>query len=158
MVHHISTLIMTKEKTSLDDSDGGPRPETKPYLRPLLITFGWMCVVLGAIGVVTPGLPTTIFLIMAAWAFARSSPKFHSWLYEHKYFGPTLRNWDNYRIIPVNAKIFAVLMMIASLIYVAVFVAEDWWLPALMLSVMIPTAIYILTRDSPFPSKMPDEQ
>ncbi|MFC1665644.1 YbaN family protein [Pseudomonadota bacterium] len=149
---------MTKEKITIDYSNGDSRPETKPYLRPLLIIFGWMCVVVGAIGVITPGLPTTIFLIMAAWAFARSSPKFHSWLYEHKYFGPTLRNWDNYRIIPVNAKIFAVLMMMASIIYVVVFVAEDWLLPALMLSVMIPTAIYILTRNSHFPSKVPDTQ
>ncbi len=126
-------------------------PEAKPYLRPLLIVFGWLCVVMGAIGAVTPGLPTTVFLIMAAWAFARSSRKFHAWLYGHKYFGPTVRNWDNYRVIPKKAKVLAVSMMSASLAFVIVFVAQDWMLPTIMFAVMAPAAAYILTRASTAP-------
>lgn len=144
---------MTEEKTPLDGSKTDPVAATKPYLRPLLFAFGWICVVLGAIGAVTPGLPTTIFLIMAAWAFARSSQRFHAWLYGHKFLGPPVRNWDNYRVIPIKAKIFAVLMMTASFIYVVFFVAGDWLLPSIMLMVMVPTAIYIVTRNSQIPLK-----
>ena len=54
-------------------------------LRYLLIGFGWFNVALGAIGVVVPGMPTTVFLLIALWAFSKSSERFRTWLYEHVY-------------------------------------------------------------------------
>ena len=75
---------------------------------------------LGAIGVVTPGLPATVFIIMAAWVFARSSRRFHGWLYNHKLFGPALINWERHRVIPPKAKVMVVSMMSLSAAMVAV--------------------------------------
>jgi len=133
--------------------DNCPVPEAGPMMRPVLIAFGWLCVMLGGIGVVVPGLPTTVFLIIAAWAFARSSRRFHDWLYGHRVFGPPLQNWRRHRIIPVRAKVLAVSMMSLSLAIVVGTGVGDWTLPALMLSVMIPASLYIVTRASAIPLK-----
>ena len=123
-----------------------------PVRRWLLIAFGWTCVGIGMVGVVTPGLPTTVFILAAAWAFARSSRRFHRWLYTHPRFGPMIRDWDEHRVIPVRAKILAIAMMTASLIFVAVFVAKSWFPPAAMFAVMAPAAVYILSRSSRAPN------
>jgi uncharacterized membrane protein YbaN (DUF454 family) len=83
----------------------------------VLFIFGWFCVGLGAVGAILPLLPTTPFLLLALWAFARSSPKFQSWLWSHNLLGPFVRDWVKYRAIPVKAKIMAVLMMSLSLFW-----------------------------------------
>ena len=129
-----------------------PVPAAKPFMRPLLIAFGWLCVALGGIGVVTPGLPTTVFIIMAAWAFARSSRRFHDWLYSHKLFGPALINWERHRVIPPKAKVMAVSMMSLSVAIVAVIGAGSWMAPTIMMAAMTPVAIFILTRASRAPA------
>ncbi|NQV55918.1 MAG: YbaN family protein [Rhodospirillales bacterium] len=133
-------------------TDYCPVPRAKPYLRPLLIVFGWLCVVLGTIGVVTPGMPTTIFIILAAWAFARSSARFHQWLYGHRLFGPTLINWENHRVIPVKAKIMAVSMMGLSVTIMALIASDNLMVPAILAAGLSPIALYIVTRASRVPA------
>ena len=59
----------------------------KPLLRFFLIGFGWLNVGFAAVGVVIPGIPTTIFLLIALWAFSQSSERLRSWLYNHPIFG-----------------------------------------------------------------------
>ena len=119
-----------------------------PLARSALVVFGWLNVGLAFVGVALPGLPTTPFLLVAVWAFSRSSNRFHDWLYNHPRFGPTLRAWRDHRVVSVRAKALAVLTMALSLIYVIFFVAEDWVLPAVMACVMLPTAAWLVTRSS----------
>lgn len=57
------------------------------------LIFGWLMVALGFIGALLPVMPTTVFLILAAWAFGRASPRFEGWLLSHPVFGPVLRDW-----------------------------------------------------------------
>ncbi len=64
-----------------------PLPAVARFLRV------WLCLALGVIGIFVPGLPTTVFILMAGWAAARSSPRFHNWLEGHPLFGPMLRDW-----------------------------------------------------------------
>ena len=132
--------------------DRCPVPEAGPVLKPLLIAFGFLCVAIGVIGIVTPGLPTTVFLIMAAWAFARSSKRFHNWLYGHKRFGPVLRDWHAHRVIPPKAKIAAVTMMAISMAVVLITLPGNWIVPLIMAAVLVPVAAYILTRNSRAPA------
>jgi hypothetical protein len=54
-------------------------------------------------------------MLLALWAFARSSRRFHDWLYNHTVFGPPLKRWHRHRIIPLRAKLFALATMAASL-------------------------------------------
>ena len=67
--------------------------------------FGFFCVGMAYIGFVTPGIPFSIFLVMAAWAFAKSSPRMHKWLYNHKHFGPFLTNWNTKKSVSYKRKI-----------------------------------------------------
>jgi uncharacterized membrane protein YbaN (DUF454 family) len=117
-------------------------------LRYGLLLFAWLNVALGLIGIVIPGLPTTVFLIIAAWAFSKSSERFHKWLWNHPRFGASIQSWHNHRVIPKSAKIFATSMMLMSFFYVTFFVADDWILPVFLAVIMVPGGIYIFTCDS----------
>ena len=68
------------------------------------------------LGVITPGLPYSIFVVFAAYCFAKGSPKMHAWLYNHKLFGPFLTNWNEKRVFPIKMKYFMLAMMTTSLI------------------------------------------
>jgi uncharacterized membrane protein YbaN (DUF454 family) len=88
-------------------------------VRLLLMAFGCLCVATGIVGIFIPGLPTTIFLIIALWAFTRSSPRLEAWLLGHRRFGPPLRAWRRDGAIPRRAKYIAVAMIATSWIVIA---------------------------------------
>lgn len=113
-----------------------------------LMAFGLINVVLGAIGVVVPGMPTTVFLLIAMWAFSKSSERFRLWLYNHKTLGPPIRDWHEHRVIPLRAKYMAVGMMSLSVAILALFVANSFMLPTIVAACMAPVAIFIVTRRS----------
>ena len=117
-----------------------------PPARYGLIGFGWLCVGMGVLGAFLPVLPTTIFLIMALWAFSRSSARLHRWLYSHPRLGRPLRAWQVHRVIPIPAKCLALSMMTASLLYVTFFVAEGWALPLGLALGLAAVAAFIVTR------------
>ena len=79
--------------------------------------FGFFCVGMAYIGFVTPGIPFSIFLVMAEWAFAKSSPRMHKWLYNHKHFGPFLTNWTQKRVFPTKGKYAMVIVMSSTLVF-----------------------------------------
>ena len=141
-------------KTGPEDIDR-QLPESRllgcPPARYGLIAFGWICVGLGVIGAFLPVIPTTIFLIMALWAFSKSSVRFHRWLYNHPRLGRPLRDWRAHRVIPIPAKCLALGMMTASLLFVTFFVAEGWALPLGLALGLGAVASYIVTR----PHRMP---
>lgn len=114
--------------------------------RVLFIAFGWTCVGLGLVGLVLPVMPTTPFLLVAAWAFARSSERFHDWLVEHPRLGPPVRAWRHHGVVPTRAKVLALSTMCLSLAYVTLFVARDWVLPVVAATPMALTALWLVTR------------
>jgi len=77
--------------------------------------IGFLCVGLAYVGVVTPGIPFSIFLVIAAWAFAKSSPKMEKWLYNHPWFGKFLTNWNKKRVFPTKGKYLMAAMMASTL-------------------------------------------
>lgn len=114
----------------------------------ILMFIGWLFVIIGAIGVVVPVLPTTPFLLISLWAFSQSSEKFHSWLYHHRFFGPPLRQWEQHGIIPVRAKTIALIMMATSATLVIYFTNTPWYGITAMLALMAVGALFILSRPS----------
>jgi uncharacterized membrane protein YbaN (DUF454 family) len=98
------------------------------------------------LGMFLPVMPTTVFLLIALWAFSRSSRRFHHWLYTHPTLGRTLRDWHSHRVIPLGVKILAVSMMTVSLSYVTL--AEGWALPLLLGAVLGGVSAFILSRPS----------
>ena len=117
-------------------------------VRYALLAFGWLMVALGTVGILVPGFPGTVFLLIALWAFSKSSERFHSWLYNHRVLGPPIQNWHNHRVIPAYAKTAAVAAMAASLAGLTYFIAESWVLPAAVGACLLPIAIFIVTRPS----------
>lgn len=61
-------------------------------------------VILAMIGAILPGMPTTIFLILAAWAASKGWPQMDAWLLNHPKYGITLRNWREHGTVPRKAK------------------------------------------------------
>ncbi|MGH8494237.1 MAG: YbaN family protein [Moraxellaceae bacterium] len=80
-------------------------------LRWALMIFAVLCLVLAVIGVIVPGMPTTVFVLMAAWAAARSSPRFSQWMEKHRLFGPMILDWRAGGFVSRRAKWSAGLMM-----------------------------------------------
>lgn len=76
-------------------------------MRIIYFGLGWVMVALGVIGLVMPLMPGAVFLIVAAWCFARSSPRLEAWLLDHPTFGKSLRDWRAAGAIPRPAKAMA---------------------------------------------------
>lgn len=79
-------------------------------------SFVVIFVILGFIGALLPGMPTTVFLILAAWAASKGWPQMDAWLLNHPKYGPTLRAWRENGTVPRKAKWFASVMMLISAI------------------------------------------
>jgi uncharacterized membrane protein YbaN (DUF454 family) len=130
-----------------------PRPpvaeeERSPRLRPLFMVLGFVFVGLGVLGAFLPVLPTTPFLLVALWAFSRSSRRFHHWLYTHPRFGPRLREWHEHGTVPVKVKVSSISAMLVSLAFM-VFVAHvKWHVLAMAGTLMLVGAVYVLSRPS----------
>lgn len=80
------------------------------FWRSLVVIF----VILGFIGALLPGMPTTVFLILAAWAASKGWPQMDAWLLNHPKYGATLRAWRENGTVPRKAKWFASIMMLIS--------------------------------------------
>lgn len=89
-------------------------------MRILLQAFGLLFLLLGVVGIFVPLLPTTPFVLLAAWCFARSSQAFHQWLLDHKTFGPAIAAWRSRGAIPVRAKWIACGSLAASIAVIAI--------------------------------------
>lgn len=82
----------------------------------LWYSAGMACLVFAYIGLVTPGIPFSIFLVMAAYCFGKSSERMHRWIYNHKQFGPFLTNWQERRIFPTRLKFVMIATMASTLV------------------------------------------
>ena len=78
---------------------------------------GWMSLLLAFIGVFLPLLPTTPFVLLAAFCFSRSSEKLHSWLLQHKLFGPLISDWEQDGVIRLKAKWIATISILLLISY-----------------------------------------
>ena len=117
-------------------------------MRHFYFLLGWCSFGLGAVGAVVPGLPTVPLMLVALWAFSRSSRRFHDWLYNHALFGPPLRDWHVHRVIPLRAKVLSVVMMAISLGYMGFFAEVPPWVIGITALVMAGGAAYILGQPS----------
>ncbi len=79
------------------------------------MTLGLLSSACGIAGIVLPLMPTTPFILLAAFAFARSSPRLHDWLVTHPRLGPTINGWRTHRAISRRAKITSVAFMVMTL-------------------------------------------
>lgn len=128
-----------------------PQSHLDHAARWMLISAGMICVGLGAIGIILPGLPTTPFLLLAAYCFARSSEHFHCWLLNHRWFGSYVRNFEEGRGMTRRAKAATLLVMWLSFgITIILFVPARWGQVGMFMLAAV-TSLYIARLPTPEP-------
>lgn len=114
--------------------------------RYIYIGLGSLFVAVGVVGIFLPILPTTPFLLLAAWLFARSSERLHFWLLHHKYFGSYVSDFTVHKAISLKAKIVSMLFMWSAILYSALVVLQgNLLLQLLLLGIAIFVSYYILS-------------
>ena len=118
---------------------------TRSAKRLLWATGGCLSLLLALIGVPLPLLPTTPFVILAAFCFSKSSERLHNWLLNHKIFGPSIRDWNETGSIPLKAKILATVMMAGAFLLAWAFHAPPHVLIA-QLTILPLVGLFIWSR------------
>lgn len=104
----------------------------RPWSRGLWIAAGGLALAAGIVGIFVPLLPTTPFVLLAAFCFSRGSARCERWLLNHPRFGPMVRDWRDQRAVPLRAKQLAVVMMALGSASAAWVLPSPWrWLPAI---------------------------
>ena len=98
--------------------------------------LGFLSLGMAYVGVITPGIPYSIFVVFAAYCFSKGSERMHRWIYNHKIFGPFLTNWNTKRVFPQKMKYFMLFMMSTSLVIM--------WLTSVPVRGIIYTALFML--------------
>ena len=120
-------------------------------MRPLWILLGLMFTGIGVVGLVAPLLPGVVFLLLAAFCFARGSDRLHDWLLAHPRLGPPILAWREHGAIPRRAKLLAVAAMALSFGLTAALGVALWALAA-QAAALTGAAAFVLTRpDGPAP-------
>jgi len=113
-------------------------------LRILLVVIGSLSVVAGVIGILLPLVPTTPFLLLAAWCFARSSPRFYGLLLGNRWFGPYIKNYRDGRGMTAGAKISTLIVLWIAIGFGAGFVAPMMWLRVVLVAIASGVTLYLL--------------
>lgn len=113
--------------------------------RTFFLAAGWMFLVLGAVGIVVPLLPTTPFLLLAAACFVRGSMRMHQWLVRHPWFGDYIRNYERYRAVSVRAKTVSIAALWTVIGFTAWFATDLWWVRITLAVIAVSVTIYLLS-------------
>lgn len=117
-------------------------------MRALYLVLGILLLITGIIGMFVPLMPTTIFLILAAWCFSKSSQRLENWLLGHPTLGPTIVNWRKHGVIPPRAKLMACTGMAVGFLIFLFAARPVWWLFLLVAAIIGGCAWYVLSRPS----------
>ena len=114
------------------------------FKRRLYLGLGFVALALGIIGIPMPVLPTTPFLLLSAWCFARSSERWHQWLLANDTFGPVIASWEQSRCISIRIKVMAISSMVLVGGSSVVFAIDDDTYRFVALGLMAIGAIVVL--------------
>lgn len=107
--------------------------------------LGFFFVGLGIVGIFIPLLPTTIFLIIAAYFFAKSSEKYYNWLISNKYFGKFIKDYREGKGVPLKAKTVSITILWLTILYSIFFVVTAIWLKILLICIAIGVSWHLLS-------------
>lgn len=112
------------------------------------LTLACLSLLIGMVGIVTPLLPTTPFLLLSAWSAAKGSPRLHLWLTTHPRLSKPLRAWQQERAIPSSAKRLSILMLGSSWLLL-ILLGSHWAIISAASCLFAVIGIFIFTRPSP---------
>jgi uncharacterized membrane protein YbaN (DUF454 family) len=102
-------------------------PTSRRLARSFWVAGGILALALAVVGMFLPVLPTTPFVLLAAFCFGRGSARFHHWLLHNRRFGPYFRDYREGRGVPLRAKILAITALWLTSGYTALYVIPVWW-------------------------------
>jgi uncharacterized protein len=126
-----------------------------PLQRSLYFTAGSVSLALGVLGIPLPLLPTTPFLLLSAWCYARSSQRFYCWLLNHRLFGEYIRDYREKGGVQKKVKITAIALLWVTISISATFAVGLWWVRLLLLGIAIGVSIHILSLKTVKKDRLP---
>jgi uncharacterized membrane protein YbaN (DUF454 family) len=114
----------------------------------ILVLLGWICLLLATIGVFLPILPTTPFVLLAAYFFSKGSVRIHNWLLSNKLFGPIVRDWESSGVIRTKAKILSTSMIIPLFSWTLIMVKVHFAIKIIVALTGVFVLVFIWTRPS----------
>ena len=138
-------LLNVAKRPDFVDYSGETRVVKNPLLRYLWLTLGLLFTGLGFLGYILPGMPGTVFILLAVYFFARSSPRFYNWLLNNPVFGQLIRDWRSGSGIPLRAKVLAVTLITVSVGSSLLFVS-NLYVRLLLLGCGVGVSAYLLSR------------
>ena len=111
----------------------------------LLIALGSLCVTLGVIGMFIPILPTTPFLLLAAFFYARSSQRFYHWLLTNRWFGEYIRNYREGNGMPLRQKVFTIVLLWLTIGVAIFFMITTWWVRLILLAIACGVTYHLIS-------------
>jgi uncharacterized membrane protein YbaN (DUF454 family) len=122
-------------------------PEAKIHHRPIvrwtLLFAGTVFVGIGILGIFLPLLPTTVFFLIAAWCYARSSHRLYDWLHHNKYFGKYIKNYRQGNGISRSGKISTIVILWGGILY-SIFVTQNLIIQLVLAAIAIGVTIHIV--------------
>ncbi len=119
--------------------------DLKPFQRWLYVSLGSIAVGLGLLGIVVPLLPTTPFLLLAAYFYAKSSRKFYIWLITNRFFGEYLHDYREKKGIPLKIKIYTLVLLWSTICFSAFFVVTALWIRIILMVIATSVTLHILS-------------
>ncbi|MGB0467046.1 MAG: YbaN family protein [Pontibacterium sp.] len=116
--------------------------------RVMYLILGLICLLAGFIGIFLPLLPTTPFVLLAAYCFSRSSERLHQKLLSHRIFGPIVDEWEQHGVIPLKVKCFSSTMMLVMVSYPLIYRDFSPWLKMAVVAVVLVALFYVWSRPS----------
>lgn len=117
-------------------------------MKPVWFVFAWISFGLGAFGAFVPIIPTTPFMILAAYLFSKSSPRFHAWILSLPIAGPAVSEWNNYRVVRTRAKILCATMILISLTLIWLKAGVPDALKIILTIILVSVCTFVITRKS----------
>lgn len=121
-------------------------------MRLVFLVLGWLCLTLGVIGLFLPVMPGTVFILLAAFFFARSSARVHEWIIRDPRLGPLVEDYQAGRGIPRSAKVMAVAMIAASFSLSMLIFVKGFGGRATMSAVAVALIWFIVSRPTKEPA------
>lgn len=115
-----------------------------PLVRWIFLISGFILVGVGIVGMFLPLLPTTIFFILAAWCFARSSERFHYWLHNNRFFGKYLRNYRVKGGMTVKSKVITISILMAGILFSILYATDNIIVRILLAAILIGVSWHLI--------------
>jgi uncharacterized protein len=121
---------------------------TKDVVRVFWVCAGFLSLLLGLIGIFLPVMPTTPFVILAAFCFSRGSKRLHEWILSQKHLGPMIRDWEEHGVVPLRAKVLTTILLAISTTSLHIFAPVSLGVKLAATLTIVLALAYVLSRPS----------